>query len=150
MSNKNLNAKTPATKTRLARTRFSDGCTLTAGNIAELYDFTFDKFQVSTGISCFTACERSQLLSEGFVDSKLSVSRFLKCGRGCVVQRMSIEGFLKGSSMTGCAPISSGKAVVAEVPPSQEGNICSTVRPSRDCRTKNFVISDTLLSVRLF
>ncbi|KAG0579357.1 hypothetical protein M758_4G093800 [Ceratodon purpureus] len=56
-----------------ARVMASGERTVTAGDIANLYDFPFDKFQ-----------------------------------------RMSIEGFLKGSSLVVCAPTSSGKTLVAE------------------------------------
>ncbi|KAG0629390.1 hypothetical protein M758_1G100000 [Ceratodon purpureus] len=56
-----------------ARVQASGERTVTAGDIAGLYDFQFDKFQ-----------------------------------------RMSIEGFLKGSSLVVCAPTSSGKTLVAE------------------------------------
>nr|PNR55603.1 hypothetical protein PHYPA_006500 [Physcomitrium patens] len=56
-----------------ARVEASGERTVTAADIAGLYDFPFDKFQ-----------------------------------------RMSIEGFLKGSSLVVCAPTSSGKTLVAE------------------------------------
>lgn len=90
-----------------ARVEASGERTVTAADIAGLYDFPFDKFQVwnQSSVPLFTASRLPSSLQWQFAEIVCSVVS---------LQRMSIEGFLKGSSLVVCAPTSSGKTLVAE------------------------------------